>query len=97
MRSQSGDAVGVEIGAVSLRSLMRVLSALPGARVGKAKQNPMTDDATAEFQYKGQRFEVRTPLSDYWIDRPTECPAAVFEEVVRHLEKSPVRWWNRLF
>jgi hypothetical protein len=97
MRSQSGDAVGVEIGTVSFRSLIRALSTLPDAKIRKAKQNPMTDDTSAEFEYKGQRFEVYTPLSDYWIDRPDGCPAAVFEEVVQHLERFPVRWWHRVF
>lgn len=96
MRSPSGDSVGVELGAVSFRTLLQVLGRLPGAKIGKANQNPMNDDASAAFEYKGLIFQVYTPLSDHWIDRPLKCPAAVFEEVVHHLEATPVRWWQRI-
>ena len=96
MRSQSGDAVGIEVGAVSFRSLIRRLSTLPGTKILKATQNPMNDDASAEFVYRGCRFAVHTPFADYWIDRPDGCPVEVFEEIAQHLESYRVRWWHRI-
>ena len=63
--------------------------------MGKTSQN-WIDEASALFEYKGLKFEVHTPLSDYWIDRPLDCPPEIFNEIVRHLEKFPVRWRHRI-
>lgn len=57
----------------------------------------MNDEAHATFEYKGFRFEIYTPLSDYWIDRPENCPSEVFDEIVSCLEQFRVRWWQRVF
>jgi hypothetical protein len=97
MRSSSSDAVGVEINSISLRSLLRALKSLPGVKIGQRSQNPMNDEAHATFEYKGFRFEIYTPLSDYWIDRPENCPSEVFDEIVSCLEQFRVRWWQRVF
>jgi hypothetical protein len=97
MRSQSLDAVGVELGFVSFGLLIRALRALPGVKITKSWQNPLNDEAFAEFQFKGIKFEINTPLSDYWIDRPEGCPLEVFEEIVQHLEGFKIRWWHNIF
>jgi hypothetical protein len=97
MRSQHPDSVGIAIDAISLSSLLRKMSRLPGLRVVDSKQNPLTDEASASFEFKGRTFRIHTPLSDYWIDRPDGCPAGVFEEISQHLETLQVHWWNRLF
>ena len=97
LRSKSGDAIGVELGAISFRSLLRALRALPGLKIEESKQNPITDEAFAEFIFKGIRFEISTPLSDYWIDKPKNCPEVVFDEIVQCLEQFRVRWWHRIF
>ena len=95
LHSQSGDSVGVRLDRVSFRSLIRALRALPGVRIEEAVQH-INDGAFAVFEYKAMRFEIHTPLSDYWIDRPANCPAAVFQEIVQHLERFPLRWWHRI-
>ncbi len=97
LRSKSGDAIGVELNAISFRSFLRALRALPALKVEESKQNPMNDDAFATFIFKGIRFEVHTPLSDYWIDKPKNCPEAVFDEIAHCLERFRVRWWHRIF
>ena len=97
MRSSSSDAVGVGIGAISFRSLLRALRALPGVNIGKRSHNPINDEAHATFEYKSFKFEIYTPLSDYWIDRPENCPSVVFDEIVVCLEQFRVRWWHRMF
>jgi hypothetical protein len=97
MRSSSSDAVGVGIGTISFHSLLRLLQALPGVKIGERRQNPMNDEAHATFEYKGFNFEIYTPLSDYWIDRHESCPSEVFEEIVLCLEQFRVRWWHRIF
>jgi hypothetical protein len=97
MRSQSGDAIGVKLNAIPFRSLLRALRALPTLKIEESKQNPISDEAFATFTYKGIRFEVDTPLSDYWIDKPENCPDAVFEEIAQCLERFRVPWWHWLF
>jgi hypothetical protein len=57
----------------------------------------MNDEAFAAFTFKGIGFEIVTPLSDYWIDKPQNCPDDVFEEIVQCLEQFRVRWWHRFF
>jgi hypothetical protein len=69
---------------------------MPELKVERAKQNPMNDEAFATFTFKGIRFEVHTPLSDYWIDKPKSCPEAIFEEIAEYLERYRVHWWNRI-
>ncbi len=49
LRSKSGDAIDVELSAISFRSLLRALRALPGLKIEESKQNPITDEAFAEF------------------------------------------------
>ena len=95
MHSSSGDAVGIGLNAISFRVLLRALRTLPGVKIGKVSQH-LNDEAFASFDYKGLKFEVHTPLSDYWIDRPADCPPEIFQEIVQHLDKFPVRWWHRI-
>ncbi len=95
MHSSSPDAVGVSLNAISFRVLLRVLRTLPGVRITSASQH-LNDEAFAAFDYKGWAFEIHTPLSDYWIDRPAACPPEVFHEIVQHLENFSVRWWHRI-
>ena len=97
MRSSSGDAVGINLNQISFRCLLNVLRSLPGIEIQKKSQNPITDEASAAFTYKGFSFEVYTPLSDYWIDQPENCPASIFSEIVTLLENFRVRWWHRIF
>jgi hypothetical protein len=97
MRSSSNDAVGVEINAISFPSLLRALRALPGVQIGQRSQDPMNDEAHATFEFKNFKFEINTPLSDYWIHRPENCPSEVFDEIVSCLEQFRVRWWHRIF
>jgi len=52
LRSKSGDAIGVDLNAVSFRSLLRALHTLPGLKIGKSSQNPMNDEAFTEFIFK---------------------------------------------
>jgi hypothetical protein len=96
LRSKTGDAIGVEVNVISLRSLLRALSLLPTLKIEESKQNIMNDEASAVSIFKGIRFEVHTPFSDYWIDRPENCPEVVFDEIVECLEQFPVRWWHRI-
>jgi hypothetical protein len=96
LKSKTGDAIGIEINEISFRSLLRALGNLPSARVGKNGYNLMNDDAFASFEYKGVMFEIHTPLSDYWNDKPESCPAGVFEELMNYLEQLKVRWWHRI-
>jgi hypothetical protein len=95
LRSESGNAIGIKINAISFRSLLRALRSMPELKVERAKQNPMTDEAFATFRFKGVMFEIDTPLSDYWIDKPKDCPETIFKEIVQHLEQYRVRWWHR--
>lgn len=97
MRSDSGDSVGINLNEISFRRLLNVLRSLPGIEIQKKSQNPMTDDAFASFTYKGFTFEIYTPLSDYWIDQPENCPMSIFSEIVTLLENFHVRWWYRYF
>jgi hypothetical protein len=92
----SGDAIGVELNAISFRSLLRALGSMPELKVERAEQNLMNDEVFATFTFKGIKFEVHTPLSDYWIDKPKSCPEAIFEEIAQHLERYRVRWWHRI-
>ena len=96
LHAKSGDSVGVPLNTVSFRSLLRALRSLPGVEIRHATHQPLNDEAFASFDYKGVQFEVHTPLSDYWIDRPVDCPQDIFDEIARHLEKYRVRWWHRL-
>lgn len=97
LRSQAGDSIGVNLNAISFSALLRALRALPGLKITKARQNPMNDEAFASFVYKGIAFEIDTPISDYWIDKPRNCPDEVFEEVVQCLEQLRVSWWHQIF
>ncbi len=74
IKSQKNDAVGIEINEISFRSLLRALRKLPSFEIEKCNYNFMNDDAFVSFLYKGIKFEILTPLSDYWIDRPEGCP-----------------------
>jgi hypothetical protein len=96
LRSESGDAIGVELNTISFRSFLRALRSIPGLVVERAKQNPMNDEAFAAFTYKEIRFEIHTPISDYWIDKPQNCPQALFDEIFQSLERFRVRWWHRI-
>jgi hypothetical protein len=96
MRSSSGDSVGINLNQVSFRVLLNVLRGLPGLEIQKKSQNPITDDSSATFTYKGFSFQVYTPVSDYWIDQPENCPSTIFSEIVMVLEKFRVRWWHRI-
>jgi hypothetical protein len=97
LRSQSGDAVGVNLNAISFSALLSALRTLPDLKITKARQNPMNDEAFASFVYKGITFAIDTPISDYWIDKPDNCPDDIFDEIVQCLENYRVRWWHRIF
>jgi hypothetical protein len=97
LRSQAGDSIGVNLNAISFSALLRALRAVPGLKIAKARQNPMNDEAFTSFTYKGITFEIDTPISDYWIDKPKNCPDEVFEEVVQCLEQFRVRWGYKIF
>ena len=97
MWSTSGDAIGVNLNEVSFSSLIRILRKLPGLKFKKSIQNPMNDDASAIFVYKDIQFEINTPISDCWIDRPENCSKEIFNEITKFLETSQVRWWQRIF
>lgn len=97
LRSKSGEAIGINLNAISFSALLRALRTLPELKIIESKQNPMNDVAFAAFTFKGIRFEIDTPLSDYWIDKPKNCPNDVFEEIGQCLEQFRVRWWHRMF
>jgi hypothetical protein len=97
LQSKTGNAIGVELNAISFRSLLQALRSLSGLKIEESSQNPMNDEAYAKFFFKGIKFEINTPLSDYWIDKPKDCPEVVFNEIVQCLERFRVRWWHRLF
>jgi hypothetical protein len=94
MRAETGKAVYVGLNVISFRSLIRALRILPGLRVEQVVHHPASDEALAVFWYKGFRFEISTPLTDYFIDRPRDCPVDIFDEVVGALERFQVHWWH---
>lgn len=94
--SNTKDSVGVNVHTASLRCVLNALGTLPDLKMERAGINIMTDDASAVFEYKGYRFELYTPFSDYWIDKPEGCPDEIFREVVSSLENYRVRWWERM-
>lgn len=96
LRSTSGDAIGIILNAISFSTLLRALCTLPEMKVIESKQNPMNDEAFAVFTFKDIRFEIDTPLSDYWINKPQNCPDDVFEEIAQCLEQFRVRWWHKI-
>jgi hypothetical protein len=97
LRSTSGEAIGINLNAIPFSALLRALRTLPELKILESKQNPMNDEAFAVFLFKGIMFEIDTPLSDYWIDKPQNCPDHVFEEIAQCLEQFQVRWWHRMF
>jgi len=97
MRSTSGEAIGINLNTISFRALLKALQMLPELKILESNQNPMNDEAFAAFTFKGIRFEIDTPLSDYWIDKPNNCPDDIFEEIAQCLEQFRVRWWHRMF
>ena len=94
--SKTNDAIGINSNEISFRSLLRALSKLPSLKIMKRNYNLMNDDAFASFLYKGIKFEIYTPISDYWIDRPEGCPSSVFDEIRNCLIQYKVRWWHRI-
>ena len=70
---------------------------MPGLKIDSAKLNPMNDEAFAIFTFKGIQFEIHTPLSDYWIDKPESCPEVIFDEIAEYLDQYRVRWWHHIF
>ena len=83
--------VASKLNAISFRSLLRALRALPALKIEESRQNPMNDETFASFFFKGIRFEIHTLLSDYWIDKPENCPETVFDEIAQCLEQFRVR------
>ncbi len=96
LKSKTPDAIGININEISFRSLLRALRQLPSLEIMKGKYNLMNDDAFASFSYKGIKFEIHTPISDYWIDRPEGCPSSIFDEIRNCLVQFKVRWWHRI-
>jgi hypothetical protein len=97
LRSKTGDAIGIELNSISFKSLLRALRQLSDLRMEKSTQNPLNDEALATFFFKGIKFQIHTPISDYWIDKPKNCPDAVFNEIALCLEQFHTRWWHRIF
>jgi hypothetical protein len=90
------NTVEVRCSTIGLGSLIRTLRKLAGVEVQELHQNAFTNEASAILIYKGFRINIFTPFSDYWIQQSSDCPEEVFFEVVEHLERSKVRWWNRI-
>jgi hypothetical protein len=85
LRSKLGDAIGTMINYISFRNLIRALRALSGLKYEECNQNSMNDEASAIFTFKGIKFEIHTPVSDYRIDKPPSCPNDIFEKIVQCL------------
>ena len=60
LRSTSGEAIGINLNAISFQALLRVLQTLPELKIIESNQNPMNDEAFAAFIFKGIRFEIDT-------------------------------------
>jgi hypothetical protein len=80
---------------ISYRSLVRLIRALPGARVVAAAHNPINDDTGIAIHYLGAVLTIRTPFSDYIVETNDSGPA--FDEIVAYLQAHKPRWWERIF
>ena len=78
----SEDHVLLHLNRTSLSEIIRRLSELPGLSVTHRRQSILTDDAYATFSYRGIDFEITTPLSDYLIERPADCPISIFSKIL---------------
>jgi hypothetical protein len=89
-------AIEITCATVSFGGLLRALRRLPDCSVSSAKHDLLTDDASAEIMYKDHKMNLMTPFSDFVIERPHDCPDSVFREIVAHLERAQVRWWEHM-
>lgn len=96
LKSRLNDSIGININSITFKSLLRSLRVLPELKIIEAKQH-INDEAYATFIYKNIEFKLDTPLSDYWIDKPKNCPSEVFEEIIHHLENFKIKWWQKIF
>lgn len=85
----------IRCGQISFRSLLQTLKDIPDLSVADARMNPFNDEASAVIVFMGHDIELTTPFSDYWIEQGN-CPDSVFDELISHLQNSPVRWWQRI-
>lgn len=95
--NDSNDSFGIKIDKVSFSFIEKALRSIPDLTVITSIFNIANDEALIEFQYKGFDFSLDTPLSDYWIEKPSECPIEIFEEIKSHLHEKKFHWWNRFF
>ena len=86
LRSTDNRSIGIKLNSIGLSGLLKLLEKSKRIKVKKKKQNIVTDDAYASFEFEGHLFEITTPLSDYWIDQPDECPDSIFRELISILE-----------
>jgi hypothetical protein len=82
---------------VSYRALIRAIRRLPGATLTKPHHNPLSDDTYAEILFKGRRFFIRTPFSDYHFCSTENCPIEIWEEIVDFLRDHQLHWWEKIF
>jgi hypothetical protein len=63
----------------------------------KEYDRPLTDDLCVFFEYKGYRFSLETPFTDYWIQTGSEdCPESIVLELIDYLRRkrvSKIRQW----
>jgi hypothetical protein len=78
----SEDHILLHLNKTSLSGIIRSLSALPGFSLTKRRQSLLSDEAFATFSYCGFEFEITTPLSDYLIERPADCPTDIFNQIL---------------
>ena len=82
---------------ISYRGLVRCLRSLDDCLVSQAKHDPLNDDIAAKIEYKHQVFSLYTPFSDYLISNSPQNKTAVgFDDIVTHLTKYKVRWWEKI-
>jgi hypothetical protein len=92
--SRYGGSVCIPVKGVSFRCLVKAVTTLAGAKVIDVAEFIHGEDVVA-FDYKGFRFEIHAELTNYQMERPTDCPTPTFNEVVQHLANYsvPAPWW----
>jgi hypothetical protein len=96
LKTDTNNSIGIKINAISFNALLRLLLTLPDLKIIYAKKQ-VNDEALAKFIYNNIQFEIATPLSDYWIEKPKDCPSVIFKEIIDCLEHFNVRWWHKIF